>query len=209
LGKNGIKFKHAYGSISDVLDFEEYEFLNVQNMSILDIGAFIGDSPIYFILKGAKKVYAIEPHPDAYNEMLENIKLNNMEDKIIPINIGISYEKDYIIISTTTANTQVNLLKPKGNGIKIPAGKLSEIIEKYNIDAQVLKMDCEGCEYDIILKDYDIIKKFDEVGFEYHAYNTKIPVSKLIEKLDKDFECKFIRGGINKKIGILHCIRKK
>jgi hypothetical protein len=60
-------------------------------------------------------------------------------------------------------------------------------------------MDCEGCEYDIILKDYDTIKEFDEIGFEYHVYNTKIPVSKLLEKLNKDFECKFIRGGMNKK----------
>jgi len=49
----------------------------------------------------------------------------------------------------------------------------------------------------------------DEIGFEYHTCNTKIPVSKLIEKLNKDFECKFIRGGINEKIGILHCIRRK
>jgi len=32
-------------------------------------------------------VYAIEPHPEAYNEMIENIKLNNMEDRIIPINV--------------------------------------------------------------------------------------------------------------------------
>jgi len=72
----------------------------LKNKSVLDIGAFIGDSAIYFILKGAKKVYTIEPHPDAYNEMLENIKLNNMDEKIIPINIGINYEKDYIIINT-------------------------------------------------------------------------------------------------------------
>jgi len=70
-------------------------------------------------------------------------------------------------------------------------------------------MDCEGCEYDIILKDYDTIKEFEEIGFEYHAYNTKIPVSKLLERLNKDFECKFIKGGVNEKIGILHCIRKK
>jgi hypothetical protein len=100
-------------------------------------------------------------------------------------------------------------LKSKGNGIKVPAGKLSDIIDKYNIDAQILKMDCEGCEYDIILKDYDTIKEFEEIGFEYHAYNTKIPVSKLLEKLNKDFECKFIRGGINENLGILHCIRRK
>ncbi len=207
--KNGIKFKYAYGSISDVFDFEEYKFLNVQNKSVLDIGAFIGDSSIYFVLKGAKKVYAIEPHPESYKEMIENIKLNNMEDKIIPINIGINYEIDYIYVPTTVINTQSILLESKSNGIKVSASKLSDIIEKYNIDAQVLKMDCEGCEYDIILKDYDTIKEFDEIGFEYHAYNTKIPVSKLLEKLNNDFECKFIRGGTNENLGILHCIRKK
>ena len=207
--KNNIKFKHVYGAIYQVFDEEDYRFLNVKDKNVLDIGAFVGDSPIYFILKGAKKVYAIEPHSDAYNEMLENIKLNNMENKIIPINMGINYEKDYINIHTKAVNTQGTLLKSEGNGIKVPAGKLSDIIDKYNIDAQVIKMDCEGCEYDIILKDYDTIKEFDEIGFEYHAYNTKIPVSKLLEKLNKYFECKFIKGGINEKLGILYCIRKK
>jgi len=89
--KNGIKFKHLYNAINETFEEKQWDFLNVQNRSVLDIGAFIGDSSIYFILKGAKKVYAIEPHPDAYKEMLENIKLNNMEDKIIPINMGINY----------------------------------------------------------------------------------------------------------------------
>ena len=65
--KDRIKFKYAHGSITQVFDKEDYKFLDVQNKSVLDIGAFVGDSPIYFILKGAKKVYAIEPHPDAYN----------------------------------------------------------------------------------------------------------------------------------------------
>jgi len=207
--KNNIRFKHAYGAIYQVFDGEDYKFLNVKDKNVLDIGAFVGDSPIYFILKGAKKVYAIEPHPDAYNEMLENIKLNNMEDKTIPISMGINYGSNYISIPTTVVNTQSTLLKSEGNDIKVPAGKLSDIIDKYNIDAQILKMDCEGCEYDIILKDYDTIKEFDEIEFEYHAYNTKIPVNKLLEKLNKDFECKFVRGGINKKLGIIHCIRKK
>jgi FkbM family methyltransferase len=206
--KNGIKFKHAYGAIFQVFEEEDYKFLNVKDKNVLDIGAFVGDSAIYFILKGAKKVYAIEPHPDAYNEMIENIKLNNMGDKIIPINIGINYEKDYINIHTEALNTQGTLLKSEGNGIKVPAGKLSDIIDKYNIDAQILKMDCEGCEYDIILKDYDTIKEFDEIGFEYHAYNTKIPVNKLLEKLNKDFECKIIDRK-SKDLGLVHCIRKK
>jgi FkbM family methyltransferase len=208
--KNNIRFKHVYGAIYEIFEDEDYKFLNVKDRNVLDIGAFVGDSAIYFILKGAKKVYAIEPHPDAYNEMLENIKLNDMEDKIIPINMGISYEKDYIIINNKNlVQVAYSFFNSNNKGIRIPAGKLSDIIDKYNIDAQILKMDCEGCEYDIILKDYDTIKEFDEIGFEYHAYNTKIPVNKLLEKLNKDFECKFIKGGINEKLGIIHCIKKK
>jgi FkbM family methyltransferase len=206
--KNNVKFRSFYGSIYEVFEEEDYKFLNVKDKNVLDIGAFVGDSPIYFVLKGAKKVYAIEPHPDAYNEMLDNIKLNNMEDKIIPINIGISYEKDYIFIPKGKVNIEGSLFRSEGNGIKIPASKLSEIIDKYNIDAQILKMDCEGCEYDIILKDYDTIKEFDEIGFEYHAYNTKIPVNRLLEKLNKDFECKIIKEK-SKDIGLVYCIRKK
>jgi len=208
--KDGTKFKHYYATIYDVFVDEQYTYLNIKDKNVLDIGAFVGDSAIYFILKGAKKVYAIEPHPNAYKEMIENIKLNNMEDKIIPINVGISYNSDYVTINVKDIPFVMSALFDSNNkGIKIPAGKLSDIIEKYNIDAQVLKMDCEGCEYDIILKDYDTIKEFDEIELEYHADKTKIPVSKLLEKLNNDFECKFIRGGINEKIGILYCIRKK
>jgi len=105
LGKNGIKFKYAYGSIHEVFEEEDYKFLNVKDKNVLDIGAFVGDSPIYFILKGAKKVYAIEHIRMLIMKCLENIKLNNMEDKIIPINMGINYEKDYINIHTNAANT--------------------------------------------------------------------------------------------------------
>jgi len=208
--KDGIKFKHYYATIYDIFVDKQYVYLKVKNKNVLDIGAFVGDSAIYFILKGAKKVYAIEPHPESYKEMLENIKLNNMEDKIIPINLGISYNSDYVTINVKDIPFVISaLFDSNNNGIKVPAGKLSDIIEKYNIDAQVLKMDCEGCEYDIILKDYDTIKEFDEIEFEYHADKTKIPASKLLEKLNKDFECRFVREGINKKVGIIYCIRKK
>jgi len=207
--KNRVKFKHLYNAIYETFEEKQWGFLKVKNKNVLDIGAFVGDSPIYFVLKGAKKVYAIEPHPDAYKEMLANIRLNSMKNKIIPINMGINYEKDYIIIPKGKINIEGSLFKPKGNGIKIPAGKLSDIIDKYNIDAQVLKMDCEGCEYNIILKDYDTIKEFDEIGFEYHAYNTKIPVSKLLEKLNKDFTYKLIIDGMNIELGMLYCIRKR
>jgi hypothetical protein len=75
-------------------------------------------------------------------------------------------------------------------------------------------MDCEGCEYDIILNDYEHVRLFDEVYFEYHAFITKIPVEMLLKKLSKDFECKIVsdeefykRHGYSKKLlGLVKCV---
>jgi FkbM family methyltransferase len=62
----------------------------LKNRIVIDLGAFVGDSAIYFVLRGARRVIALEPNPEAFKEMLENIKLNNMESKIITINAGLS-----------------------------------------------------------------------------------------------------------------------
>ncbi len=67
--KDKAKFRNIYYSIIRIFKEKKWDFLNVQDKSVLDIGAFVGDSSIYFILKGAKKVYAIEPHTSVYNEM--------------------------------------------------------------------------------------------------------------------------------------------
>jgi hypothetical protein len=78
-------------------------------------------------------------------------------------------------------------------------------------------MDCEGCEYDVILNDYEHVRLFDEVYFEYHAYITKIPVQVLLEKLSRDFDCEIVsseefyrRHGLGKgQLGLVRCIKKR
>jgi len=56
----------------------------------------------------------------------------------------------------------------------------------------VLKMDCEGCEFDVILNDYEHVKLFGEVVFEYHAYAVHRPIAELINTMSKDFNCQTI-----------------
>lgn len=47
---------------------------------------------------------------------------------------------------------------------------LKHILNQNNIDSgAVLKMDCEGCEYDsIISSDQYTLQKFDDIQIEYH-----------------------------------------
>jgi hypothetical protein len=63
-------------------------------------------------------------------------------------------------------------------------------------------MDCEGCEFDIILNDYEHIKLFKELILEYHSYTVNKPVDELLNVLSRDYRCN-MRG-----ISIMHCIRK-
>jgi len=88
--RSNVRFKRMRGTILEIFDGKIYERLNVDNRVVVDVGAYIGDSTVYFALKGAKKVIAVEPHPVAYKELLENIKLNRLEDIVIPINAALS-----------------------------------------------------------------------------------------------------------------------
>ena len=57
-GKNiNIALDDGVGDIWGVFGLEEYGFLEVENETVVDIGANIGDSPIYFLLNNAKKRY--------------------------------------------------------------------------------------------------------------------------------------------------------
>jgi FkbM family methyltransferase len=160
----GVKFKYMYGSILEVFDEEPYKILRVAGRVVIDVGAFVGDSAIYFALRGARRVIAIEPHPEDFREMVGNIRLNKLEGVIIPINAGLASRPGEICIEDVDiAKTAVTYhkLEPGRCTALIPAITLVDVIERYAIDhSAVLKMDCEGCEHDIILNDYEHIRVF-------------------------------------------------
>ena len=96
--KENVKFLHIYAPILDVFEFGEYSFVDVKDRIVVDIGANVGDSSIYFALKGAKKVIAIEPHPKAFEELVSNTKLNGLETIVIPVNAAVASKAGEICI---------------------------------------------------------------------------------------------------------------
>ena len=224
--KENVKFLHMYEPIHEVFEFGEYSFIDVKERIVVDIGAFVGDSTIYFAVKGAKRIIAIEPHPKAFEELVSNIKLNGLETIVIPINAAVASKAGEICIEEnidvrTTGGKYYRITDLRRNNcVSIPAITLENIIEKYVApynEALVLKMDCEGCEYDVILNDYEHIRVFDAIIFEYHAYITGIPLKMLLKKLSKDYECKIVsdkkfyeRHGYSRKLlGLVECIKRK
>ena len=165
---------NLYWPINETFDLDQCGFIDVSDRVVADIGAFVGDSAIYFALRGTRRIYAIEPHPGAYTEMLENIKLNNMEDKIIPMNLALGSVPGRIKIPnvdiSTTGGTYHGL-RSDGD-VEVPMITLEQVMRDYGVEPDILKMDCEGCEFDVILNDYEHVRLFRELVFEYHSYAT-------------------------------------
>ena len=56
---------------------------------VLDIGAFVGDTALYYARRGAF-VVTVEPLPSNYEVMLRNLELNpELKLKIVPVNVAV------------------------------------------------------------------------------------------------------------------------
>ncbi len=120
------------------------------NTTLIDIGANIGDTAIYFAMNpNVKRVLAFEPIPNNYKRAAENIRKSPFSDKITLFNIGIAEKTGSIKISRETDGTPATRLSEidgRGN-TKIKLRNLNEVLKGKRKIA--IKCDCEGSEADI------------------------------------------------------------
>lgn len=155
------------GTLKEVFIDDVYGKLDINGNICVDIGAYVGDSSVYFILKGAKKVYAFEPYPSSYKLLLKAIKGNGLEGKIIPFNEALAKEPGKIKLNEYESPPSSDL-KPSAKGKPIKLTTLEEIVDRFNLKDAILKMDCEGCEYKILETPKKKLRAFQEIIMEYH-----------------------------------------
>lgn len=159
------------GEITDIFFNRIYEFLPVQGNIVVDIGANIGDSCVYFALKGATKIFAIEPYPKNYDIANKNIEVNGFTNTVSLKLSGCAAKRGDIIIDPLHQSDHSSRLVDFGKGVKVPLVTLKDILDENKLweEKIVLKLDCEGCEYDTILfSDCDTLRYFSHIQLEYH-----------------------------------------
>ena len=195
------KFKFAYHHETELgatllmlgeVQNDEYASLEINDRTVIDIGANIADSAIYFISKGAAKVIAFEPFPATYRQAKENIVLNGMDGKIQLLNMGVGGAKQKVRLPTFFIGTsgmdsigESALNESSNQGEEIDIITLADIADMYPEEGTVVKMDCEGCEYAAILgAENETLRHFSAFILEYHSDS-----SRLIKKfMDAGFE---------------------
>jgi len=139
------------GDVFHVFEMNEYSFLPVDDKEVIDIGANIGDSSIYFARRGASKVIAVEPDRISYDYAEKNIITNGFSKVVNLVWAGCG--------SQDNPSTE-----------KFPQFlTLETLIKKFCSFPQILKVDCEGCEYAFILNaSHEDLNRFSHIQIEYH-----------------------------------------
>ena len=131
----------AYSFVLDeIFVMKIYGEPNLQGRIVIDLGASLADSALYFARLGASKVYGYEPDVQSYELAQENIKLNDMTEKI------------HIYNESATSD------------------KVKHLIADHYLQNIFLKMDCDGCEYEFSEDLDDMTcNNITEIVMEYHG----------------------------------------
>lgn len=156
------------GDVSSFLGI--YDFLEpIEGDTVIDIGANIGDSCVWFANKGASKVIGLEPYRYSYDMAIKNVEINNLASKVVILNAGYGPTGEIELEDTITDGGAL-LTEHKG-GIKTPLFTLKDILSKYQPEIKgdlKLKMDCEGCEYNLLNEGTETLRMFNKIIIEYH-----------------------------------------
>jgi len=165
-----------------------------EGWTVVDIGGGVGDFTIYVSVQHPNNVvYTFEPTPDSFTLLQENLQLNNITNaQIYPQ--AVWSESSQVIIDTTqgqpgqfTSQTAGNDPLPDGL-VLVPSLSLEEAFDITGLGhCNLIKIDCEGAEYEILFSTPDeILERIERIVMEYHddagSYNHTDLVAFLNEK---------------------------
>jgi FkbM family methyltransferase len=157
-----------------------YGNFDVHGGIVVDIGAFIGDTAIYFAGKKAEKVLAFESAPPLYEIAVKNVHMNRLDNIVSVKNEAVGekygettlkYEKSWPGMSSISFAKRTASLDCYSVKI-IPFSDI--ICELGNVD--LLKMDCEGYEHRIFVHAYKsgVLKNISNIIVEVHGNSDNI-----------------------------------
>lgn len=164
---------------------DEWDMVNFLGRTVIDIGGNDGDTSLYFAKRGAK-VIGFEPVKHLYDLAIENISLNNdLKENIIFINKAVGGKNGKLNIIDTVED----YIDESSNSYEVEVITITDILNDYDIVPDILKMDCEGCEFEII--ENEDLSMFNDIIFEHHTMLTGKDYNILINKLkDDNFQIK-------------------
>lgn len=148
---------------------------------VIDIGGNIGAFSVFAVANGAKTVHAFEPDTLNYGVLQANIAANGLGDVIHPHRLGVSREGGTFELRQGQGASFLTGAKTiVGEAARQLPHAGTEMVETISLErafglvgspyCDVLKIDCEGSEYDIIEgATPDVLNKARYIVMEFHG----------------------------------------
>ncbi len=158
---------------NSIVENNEYSIHNDWPHNVIDIGGHIG-SFSYFIStkRQAKRVIVLEPDPENFSFLQQNLKEQIDNGIVIALNAGIgSPHSSLSLFAPIPGNTGgvAYTESPTGN---IRTFTLDNLIDLLDNDPILLKLDCEGCEY-AALEQCSKLHRINAIIGEFHVRGNK------------------------------------
>lgn len=176
---------------------------------IIDVGAHIGLFTLFasqFCKHGT--IYCFEPIKENFDLLLSNLQLNKIIN-VKPYNIAISKQAGNVTIYLNRDESGHSMHVLGTKSVQIESNSLKNIIDHNNLEkCDLIKMDCEGEEYEIINSlPPDYFRKINKMCIEYHFATDKPHlVENMIKKL-KTLSYDISSRRISESIGFVYAKR--
>ncbi len=162
--------------ISRVYEASDKRYIIQEKDTVLDVGGYIGDFTIYAARKATKgQVFVFEPIKENYEILKKNINLNKLKNinPFMKALTGKSEKLTFHIQLEAYGASSIYSFKGRKASLKktyITSIGINDFIHSENIkQLDVIKLDCEGAEYDIIYQiNRSLLKKVRILMIEYH-----------------------------------------
>lgn len=141
---------------------------------VVDIGGYTGDFAVYAASRlNARRVVTCEPSPHNWLLLKKNVTANHYDDRVVMLNKAVTEGGDVMMNTDAPGRDQarVSAYGPTDRErTAVPGITLESIIRDYNLEViDLLKLDCEGSEYSILLTaTSEIYRRIRNIVFECH-----------------------------------------
>jgi FkbM family methyltransferase len=153
--------------IREVILEDEYDVGSIRPGDVVvDIGAQIGSFTL-LAARRARRVYSYEPAPGNYSQLRRNVALNRLEN-VESFNEAVTATDGAVRLFESGTNQGAHSIIQEGEGVEVASVSLKSVVERAGA-INLLKMDCEGAEYPIILDSPpDCFERIDRILMELH-----------------------------------------
>lgn len=140
--------------------------------TVVDVGAYIGDFTVHAAHRLGARVIAYEPVAENFELLERNVALNDLGERIVAVNEAVGPDGDLSLnVQVDGADVHASATWYDGSEPRIvPSVELGTLLARHELDhVDLLKIDCEGMEYDIVeTASDDTLGRIGAIALEFH-----------------------------------------